>query len=102
MSTINGIQNLQNIAKINNENLSPEIKSENSQSFGNMISDFLKAVNENKIEATESVADILTGKSENLHQTMAKVEESKLSFELMLEIRNKLLESFKEIQRMPV
>jgi flagellar hook-basal body complex protein FliE len=31
---------------------------------------------------------------------MAKVEESKLSFELMLEVRNKLIDAYKEIQRM--
>ena len=66
------------------------------------MSNFLDAVNNDQIDAKEAVADILTGKSEKLHEAMAKVEESKLRFELMIEVRNKLLEGFKEIERMPV
>ena len=54
------------------------------------------------MDAKDSVAEIVTGESENLHEAMAKVEEGKISFELMLEIRNKLLQSFQEIQRMQV
>jgi flagellar hook-basal body complex protein FliE len=33
---------------------------------------------------------------------MVAAEEAKLSFELMLEIRNKLLESYQELMRMQV
>lgn len=102
MTIINEITNQLPIADVKGEGTISIKKTENAPSFGKTISDFLKAVNEDKIEAKESVSDILTGKSENLHETMAKLQESKISFELMLEIRNKLLESFKAIQRMPV
>ncbi len=99
---INKITNQLPIVDVNGEKTATIKKSENTPEFGNIISTFLNAVNEDKIEAKEGVAEIITGKSENLHEAMMKLEESKLSFELMIEIRNKLLESFKEIQRMPV
>lgn len=70
--------------------------------FGQTISDFIKAVNDKQTESSTQVQDVIEGKSQNLHQAMASMEESKLSFQLMIEIRNKLLESYKEVQRMQV
>lgn len=102
MSQINQVNNHPNFGNLNIESQDKENINEIKNSFGNTMSNFLDAVNNDQIDAKEAVADILTGKSENLHEAMAKVEESKLSFELMIEIRNKLLEGFKEIERMPV
>ena len=45
---------------------------------------------------------VINGESENLHEAMASLEEASLSFQLMLEIRNKLLESYKEVERMQI
>ena len=73
-----------------------------SKDFGDTISDFLKAVNDSQKESAQKVSDVIEGKSENLHEAMIMLEESKLSFQLMLEIRNKLLDSYKEIERMQV
>ncbi len=70
--------------------------------FGETISDFVQAVDDAQKNASVETADIIQGKSQNLHQAMASLEESRLSFQLMIEIRNKLLESYKEVQRMQV
>ena len=70
--------------------------------FGDTITDFIKSVNQKSKEAGKLATDVVQGKSQNLHEAMAAMEESGLSFKLMLEIRNKLLESFKEVQRMQV
>ncbi len=70
--------------------------------FGDTMKDFLNAVNEDKIESGKKVEEIIQGKSENLAEAMSAVEESSLSFQLMLEIRNKLVQSFQEINRMPI
>jgi flagellar hook-basal body complex protein FliE len=70
--------------------------------FADTISGFLQAVNKDKMNSSEKVADVVTGKSENLAEAMVAMEESKLSFELMLQVRNKLLESYQELSRMPI
>ena len=70
--------------------------------FGETISDFVKAVNQSQIDSEGAIRDVIEGKSENIHQAMATAEEAKLSFQLMIEIRNRLLDSYKEIQRLQV
>ena len=91
-----------NIRDIVQKNQPGKSKDVNYKDFGDTISDFLKAVNDNQKESSQKVQDVIQGKSENLHEAMTKLEESKLSFQLMLEIRNKLLDGYKEIERMQV
>ena len=101
MNEIKGIQNQIIIPEIKQQETTV-VKKDDSISFGDTISNFLDAVNTAQVDAKDSISEIVTGESENLHEAMAKVEEAKISFELILEIRNKLLQSFQEIQRMQV
>jgi flagellar hook-basal body complex protein FliE len=75
---------------------------EGQKDFGQTITDFIKAVNHSQVTSDSMSSDIIEGRSQNLHQAMAAMEEAKLSFQLMMEIRNRLLDSFKEIQRLQV
>ena len=105
MSKINQLASLQinQIAEKGKNQQASETKlQEGQKDFGQTISDFVKAVNEIQVESAGKTADVIQGRSQNLHEAMASLEESKLSFQLMVEVRNKLLESFKEIQRMQV
>jgi len=105
MPKINQLTNLQLnqiIDKNKNQKTNIAKAPEDQKDFGQTISDFVKAVNDSQVESAGKVADVIQGRSQNLHEAMASLEESKLSFQLMVEVRNKLLESFKEIQRMQV
>jgi flagellar hook-basal body complex protein FliE len=70
--------------------------------FADTIREFLSAVNETQKEGAKKVAEVIRGESESLAEAMSALEEARLSFQLMLEIRNKLLESYQEIQRMQI
>ena len=48
------------------------------------------------------VEDMVAGRATEVHDVMIAAKESQLAFELLLEIRNKLLESYQEIMRMQV
>jgi len=103
-----GLNQLQSI-KINdlaNQTRKPEKKKERSdfqvKDFGQTIKDFIKAVNTDQVDANKEISDVIQGRSENLHQAMATMEEARLSFQLMIEIRNKLLESYQRLERMQV
>lgn len=75
---------------------------EPQQTFKEIITDFVESTDAASKAATAKVEAVVMGDSENLYEAMAALEESKLNFQLMMEIRNKLLESFKEVQRMSV
>jgi flagellar hook-basal body complex protein FliE len=73
---------------------------------GNSFSSFLKEsvteVNQSQISSDKMATNLAAGKSENIHETMLMATKAELSFNLMVQIRNKALEAYSEIMRMPV
>ena len=55
-----------------------------------------------KAAASDAVQGVLTGQGVPLHRAMLSVEEANVSFQLMVEVRNKLLESYQELMRMQI
>ena len=52
--------------------------------------------------AGEAMKSVMAGGDVPLHQAMIAVQEASISFQLMVEVRNKLLESYQELMRMQV
>jgi flagellar hook-basal body complex protein FliE len=73
-----------------------------SGSFENLLGSFVGDVNQKQAAASDSVNSLLSGKSSSLHQTMISMEEASISFQLMVEVRNKLLDSYQELMKMQV
>jgi flagellar hook-basal body complex protein FliE len=70
--------------------------------FEKLITDFVGEVASKQAAAAESVNGLVSGGNVSLHQTMIAMEEASISFQLMVEVRNKLLESYQELMRMQV
>jgi flagellar hook-basal body complex protein FliE len=71
-------------------------------SFGNMLGRMVQEVNGKQLAAADAVSALQSGQNVPLHQVVIAMEEANLSFQLMTEVRNKLLESYQEIMRMQV
>jgi flagellar hook-basal body complex protein FliE len=71
-------------------------------SFQNVLGNFVNEVSANQAAAGEAVNGLLSGKNVSLHQAVISMEEANVSFQLMVEVRNKLLDSYQEIMRMQV
>ena len=69
-------------------------------SFQNMLADFVSDVNQKSIHAGEQVRDFYSGKDISLHEAVIAGQEASVSFQLMVEVRNKLLEGYQELIRM--
>ncbi len=52
--------------------------------------------------ADAAVNGLLSGQNVSLHQAMIAMEEASVSFQLMVEVRNRLLDSYQELMRMQV
>ena len=70
--------------------------------FGDVLNQFVSEVNDKQIASGQAVNDLLSGKEIPLHQAMIAMQEAGVAFQLMVEVRNKLLEGYQELMRMQV
>ncbi len=70
--------------------------------FENMLKESLEKVNTLQGEADKSIEGLASGKVQDLHETMIAIEKADLSFNLMVQVRNKLIAAYEEVMRMQV
>jgi flagellar hook-basal body complex protein FliE len=71
-------------------------------SFSQILEKFASDVNTLQNKASESIEKLASGEITDVHQVMIAVEEAGTAMEFMLEIRNKIVDAYQEIMRMPV
>lgn len=71
-------------------------------SFSNLIDRAVQEVDGKMKAAASDQAKVMTGETNNLHQAMISMQEASLAFSLMVEVRNKLVDSYQELMRMQV
>ncbi|HET9960707.1 MAG TPA: flagellar hook-basal body complex protein FliE [Nitrospiraceae bacterium] len=70
--------------------------------FMGSLKDAISSINEAQTGASKAVEELVTGQSQNIHQTMVALQQADVSFQLMMQVRNKLISAYEEIQRMQV
>ncbi|MBA5870781.1 MAG: flagellar hook-basal body complex protein FliE [Nitrospira sp. CR2.1] len=83
----------------------PEIK-EPGQAGGSTFVDSLQEaighINDAQTGASQAVGALVTGQNTNIHQAMVALQQADVSFQLMMQVRNKLVTAYEEIQRMQI
>jgi flagellar hook-basal body complex protein FliE len=69
------------------------------RSFGSWLQQQVEEVNQQIIDADTEVRKLALGEAENLHQVMMSLEKAKLSFNLVMQVRNKVMEAYQDIMR---
>jgi flagellar hook-basal body complex protein FliE len=72
----------------------------NAPSFKDTLNGFLKDVNSMQLKADESIDRMAAGEITDVHQVMTAVEEANTAFNMMMEIRNKVMDAYQEVERM--
>jgi flagellar hook-basal body complex protein FliE len=72
------------------------------ESFGDLLSEKIQQVDHLQASADQASSDFATGKSRNLHETILAMEMADTSLRLLVTVRNKALEAYQEIMRMPI
>ena len=70
--------------------------------FASMVSNGLEGVNNQLMTSQTDLQKLAMGDAQNLHQIMIRMEESRLSFQLMVQVRNRLLEAYQDVMKMPI
>ena len=71
-----------------------------NSSFKNTLGGFMNEINDLQTKANASIENFATGKVENVHEVMIAMAKAEVSFKFMMEARNKLIETYKEVMRM--
>ena len=70
--------------------------------FARMVSEGLHGLDE-KLKASQTdLQQLALGEVQNLHEVMIRLEQSRISFQLMLQVRNRVLEAYQDVMRMQI
>jgi len=69
------------------------------KNFGDVIKQAIKQVNDMEIQADQSIEQLLKGEA-GVHETMMAVQKADISLRLLLQVRNKVMDAYREIMRM--
>lgn len=78
-----------------------EVK-KNGDNFENLFTGLINSVTDAQNESSKVTQDFINGKGVELHEVMIAGEKAKTSLELLMEIRNKTVDMYKELTRMSV
>jgi flagellar hook-basal body complex protein FliE len=68
--------------------------------FLDTLKSAISEVDSQQDEAQAKVTNLLAGKGEDVHTAMIAVERAELSFQLMMQLRNKVVAAYQEVARM--
>ncbi|MCX6640553.1 MAG: flagellar hook-basal body complex protein FliE [bacterium] len=95
---INEIRRIQSILQ---QQTPPETQKQSPEggSFKDVLESLVGDVNNLQKNAEAATQRLVTGDVENIHQVMVAMEEATTSFQLMMEMRNKILDAYREVMR---
>jgi flagellar hook-basal body complex protein FliE len=78
----------------------PESRSNDQMGFGDILNRGLNGLNQKMLSSQSELQKLSLGEPQNLHQVMINLEETRISFQLMMQVRNKCLEAYQDIMKM--
>ena len=70
--------------------------------FADTLEDAVNKVDDLQKAAGDQIASFAAGENDNIHEVVISMNQAELSFKLMTEVRNKMLETYHELMRMQV
>ncbi len=68
--------------------------------FADVLSSAVQQVNSLQATAEQKVTSLLSGNGQDVHAATLSVERASLAFDLMLQVRNKVVSAYQEISRL--
>lgn len=68
--------------------------------FGSVLADAIGRVEQFQQNADTSIGKFLSGEDEEVHKVALATEQASISFDLFLQVRNKVISAYQEVMRM--
>ncbi|MEW6264163.1 MAG: flagellar hook-basal body complex protein FliE [Thermodesulfobacteriota bacterium] len=82
--------------------LKPQPPADDRPGFLETLKETIKNTNEAQVKAHTAMEELAAGKSANIHETMIAIQKADISFKMLMQVRNKIINAYQEIMRMPV
>lgn len=70
--------------------------------FGNLVAKYVEQAQQTDQASEIAVKDMLTGKNEDINSVVAQVAKADMSFKLLVGVRNKIIEAYKQTMQMQI
>ena len=77
-------------------------RDEASAGFTELLQQAIEEVNQAQQTADSARRDFAVGEARSVHDTMITLEKADLSLRLLMQVRNKVVEAYQEVMRMPL
>ena len=71
-------------------------------SFGDMLKQALQDVSEAQAQSEGEARNLMTGQGADMHSAILAVQKADVSFQMMMAVRSKLIDAYREVMRMPM
>lgn len=78
----------------------PGTTANQSSGFWDTLKDTLSQVQQAQNDANQKVTDLVAGQGEDIHSALTAVEKADLSFELVMQVRNKIVQAYQQVSQM--
>lgn len=100
MNNIDAMRALGGVSPLDGIKSPKKTEQSSGVSFKDTLNGFMNEVNTMQSRADEAIEKMATGEITDLHQVMVASEEAKTAFNMMMEIRNKVMDAYDEVMRM--
>lgn len=94
------LQEIFNNLSVNNSNINNLENKSTENSFQNVLEDSLNKINDKQLSADKITNEFIAGENVEVHEMMLSMEEAKMSLQLAIQVRNKVVEAVKELTNM--
>jgi len=99
---IGGIHPLQPVRPAPQDPTTGPTTGPDGKSFKDVLLESLQQVNQLQQEAQSGVQKLVTGETDNMAEVFTAVRKADVAFSMLMEMRNKLIEAYREVQQMRV
>lgn len=93
-----GIGKVEQLGTLNSK---PEASGVEGKSFGDVLKESINKVDSIQKEADHAIQNMVSG-SGDIHTAMIALEQANISFQMMMQVRNKIVSAYEEVMRTQV
>lgn len=97
-SSIAGLGSISSIGSL--PKLPPLVPDSSEEGFGAVLSNVLQQVNQLNGGAEQQIGTLLKGGNADMSSVMVAVEKADVAFQLMMQVRNKIVSAYQDIEKM--